>query len=206
MIKRILILSLFTLTFFSSSCKSQQDSTKQKTVKKGDPLEELMTLNDNEYLVATISTNMGDIELELYAKQTPKAVKNFAGLANQGFYDGVTFHRVIKGFMIQGGDPTGTGAGGNSIYGGTFEDEIDPNLRFEGKGVLAMANRGPNTNTSQFFITLGPTAWLNGSYTIFGKVISGQDVVDEIGAVKTTNDKPDTPVVMEKVSVEKRTR
>ena len=180
----------------------------QKTEKKGDPLDELMKLEDNEYLVAQISTNMGDIEIELYAKQAPITVKNFAGLANQGFYDGLIFHRVIDNFMIQGGDPTGTGRGGNSIYGTTFEDEFDPTLKHDGAGVLSMANRGPNTNTSQFFITLVPTPHLNGRHTVFGRVISGLEVVMAIGRVKTTPDdnRPIEPVVMEKVSVEKRTR
>ena len=206
MLKRILLLSFFTLTVFSSSCKSQQDSTEQKIEKKGDPLEELMTLEDNEYLVATMATNMGLIEIELFAQQAPVTVKNFAGLANKGFYDSISFHRVIKQFMIQGGDPTGTGAGGESYYGHTFEDEFDPALQHDGAGILSMANRGPNTNTSQFFITLVPTPWLNGKHTVFGKVISGLEVVEAIGEVETANDKPIKPVIMEKVTVEKRSR
>lgn len=213
MLNKLFRLFLITIMFLSISCKSQQETTQidtsNQTTEKGDPLEELMTLNENEYLVATMLTNLGEIEIELFAEQTPKTVKNFAGLANQGFYDGVTFHRVIEKFMIQGGDPSGTGAGGSSIYGTTFEDEFNSDLKHETPGILSMANRGPNTNTSQFFITLVPTPWLDGKHTIFGKVISGMNVVENIGKVKTSGNpynKPIEPVVMEKVSVEKRTR
>lgn len=128
----------------------------------------------------TIHTDKGNIELEVYPDKAPKTVQNFATLAKKGFYNGITFHRVISDFMIQGGDPTGTGSGGESIYGGRFEDEIDPSLKFDGPGVLAMANAGPNTNTSQFFITHVATPWLDGKHTIFGKVTKGMDVVNSI--------------------------
>ncbi len=155
--------------------------------------------------VAVVETSMGTIEIELFTTQTPKTVKNFVGLAEKGKYDGLIFHRIIDGFMIQGGDPTGTGAGGESIYGGPFEDEFDPSLKHDGAGVLSMANRGPNTNTSQFFITLAATSWLDGRHTIFGKVIGGMDVVKAIGKVKVSkpNDKPVTDVVMKKVTIRK---
>jgi len=154
--------------------------------------------------VAIIKTNMGTIEIELFADQTPKTVENFVGLAEKGYYNGVIFHRVIKKFMIQGGDPTGTGRGGASFWGGKFEDEIVPELKFDDAGILAMANAGPSTNGSQFFITLAATTWLDGNHTIFGKVISGMDVVYAIGEVKTASDKPVDEVVMEEVTIEKR--
>ncbi len=126
-------------------------------------------------------------------------------LAEKGYYKGVIFHRVIDGFMIQGGDPTGTGRGGESLWGKKFNDEIDSRLVFDNEGILAMANAGPNTNGSQFFITLAPTKWLNGNHTIFGKVINGMDVVKAIGKVeKNAQDRPLKDVVMETVTIEKR--
>jgi cyclophilin family peptidyl-prolyl cis-trans isomerase len=155
--------------------------------------------------VAVIKTNMGAIEIELFAKETPKTVENFVGLANKGYYTGVIFHRVIDGFMIQGGDPTGTGRGGESFWGKKFNDEIVKELVFDKEGILAMANAGPNTNGSQFFITLAPTTWLNGNHTIFGKVIKGMDVVKAIGKVeKGSQDRPVKDVVMETVTIEER--
>jgi peptidyl-prolyl cis-trans isomerase-like 1 len=158
-----------------------------------------------EMTVAVIQTNMGTIEIELFAEQTPKTVENFAGLAEKGYYDGIIFHRVIADFMIQGGDPTGTGRGGESLWGGKFEDEIVPALRHDEPGVLSMANAGPNTNGSQFFITVVPTPWLDGKHTVFGKVINGMNVVYDIAKVKTAaGDKPVSDVVMEKVTIEKR--
>ena len=126
---------------------------------------------------AEIETDKGTIELELYPQHAPKTVNNFVFLAREGFYDGVTFHRVISNFMIQGGDPTGTGRGGP---GYKFEDETQGNpLRHE-RGVISMANAGPNTNGSQFFITHEPQPHLDGKHTVFGKVVAGQDVVDAI--------------------------
>lgn len=161
-------------------------------------------MNDST-TVAVIKTNMGTIEIELYDKQTPKTVENFVGLANKKYYDGVIFHRVIDGFMIQGGDPTGTGRGGESFWGKKFNDEIVKELIFDSEGILAMANAGPNTNGSQFFITLAPTKWLNGNHTIFGRVINGMDVVRAIGKVaKNAQDRPLKDVVMESVTIEKR--
>ena len=126
---------------------------------------------------AIIKTTKGDIELDLYADRTPVTVANFVNLAQRGYYDGVTFHRVIPNFMVQGGDPTGSGAGGP---GYRFEDEFDPGLRHDSAGILSMANAGPGTNGSQFFITHLPTPHLDGHHTVFGKVTSGQDVVDSI--------------------------
>lgn len=128
--------------------------------------------------VATFKTNKGDIRVELFADKTPKTVANFEKLASEGFYDGLKFHRVIEDFMIQGGCPKGTGTGGP---GYTFEDEFDPTLKHDGPGVLSMANAGPNTNGSQFFITHVATPWLDGKHSVFGKVLGdGQKVVDKI--------------------------
>ena len=124
-----------------------------------------------------ISTTKGDIELALYPSKAPVTVANFLNLINRGYYKGISFHRVIPNFMIQGGDPTGTGMGGP---GYRFEDECRPDLRHDGPGVLSMANAGPGTNGSQFFITHVPTDWLNGKHTVFGKVTEGQSVVDSI--------------------------
>ena len=132
-----------------------------------------------------LQTNQGNIELTLFADKAPKTVENFVGLVNKGYYDGLIFHRVIKGFMIQGGDPTGTGSGGASLWGGTFADEISGALVFDKQGILAMANSGPNTNASQFFITTAPTPWLNGHHTIFGQVSGGIDVVSKIESTPT---------------------
>jgi len=155
--------------------------------------------------VAIIKTNMGTIEVELFAEQTPKTVENFVGLAEKGYYNGIIFHRVIKDFMLQAGDPTGTGSGGASFWGGKFEDEFVSDLKHDTPGMLSMANAGPNTNGSQFFITLVPTPWLDGKHTVFGKVINGMDVVYAIGKVETVaGDKPVDEVVMEEVIIEKR--
>ena len=150
----------------------------------------------------TIKTNFGDIQFETYNTDAPKTVENFIILANKGFYDGLIFHRVIKGFMIQGGDPNGNGAGGPGYQ---FEDELNPQTESYKagyvKGVVAMANSGLNTNGSQFFIMLENYPLPN-NYTIFGKVVKGQEVVDKIGDTKTdSNDRPLTPVIMEKVYV-----
>lgn len=167
--------------------------------------QEKQDMNDST-VVAVIKTNMGTIEIELFESETPKTVANFVGLAEKGYYNGVVFHRVIENFMIQGGDPTGTGRGGESIYGKKFDDEIVTSLKHEGPGILSMANAGPNTNGSQFFITLIATPWLDGKHTVFGKVISGMDVVNAIGKVETSKpgDRPLKDVVMESVSIEKR--
>lgn len=157
---------------------------------------------ENKKMIATISTTMGDIKLELFQKDAPKTVENFQKLAEKGYYNGVIFHRVIKDFMIQGGDPTGTGRGGESIFGSRFEDEINEHKIVV--GTLAMANAGPNTNGSQFFIvTEQDQPRLDGSYTVFGQVTEGMEVVRKIAAVKTdANDKPLEDVKMTKVTVE----
>ena len=150
--------------------------------------------------VATIDTNHGAIVIELFPQEAPKTVNNFVTLSRDGFYDGVIFHRVIPNFMIQGGDPTGTGTGGP---GYTFEDEFHPSLRFDKAGLLAMANAGPGTNGSQFFITTVPTPHLNDKHTIFGRVTQGQDVVEAISKVqRNPRDKPLEDVVIQGVQID----
>ncbi len=152
-------------------------------------------------------TNKGEFKAILYAKECPETVWNFVNLAEGrqegqkggAFYDGLIFHRVIEGFMIQGGCPDGIGAGGP---GYRFADECLPNLRHEGPGILSMANAGPNTNGSQFFVTLAATPHLDGRHTVFGKVVEGMDIVEKIGVTDTDgNDRPTADVVMEKVSI-----
>ncbi len=133
-----------------------------------------MVIDPTKRYVATISTDLGDIVIELFADKAPVTVNNFVFLAREGYYDGVTFHRVIKGFMAQGGDPTGTGTGGP---GYRFKDEFHPALRHDSPGILSMANAGPGTNGSQFFITFRDTPHLDDHHTVFGKVIDGMDVV-----------------------------
>jgi len=146
---------------------------------------------------ATLHTNHGTIEVELFDDDAPETVKNFVKLAQDGFYDGVVFHRVIPDFMIQGGDPTGTGSGGP---GYEFEDEFNENKAV--RGALAMANAGPNTNGSQFFIvTIDEAPWLDGKHTVFGKVTSGMDIVDALEALPTDGrDRPQEPAVIEKLT------
>ena len=147
---------------------------------------------------ATLHTNHGPIEIEFYDDDAPKTVENFRKLSEDGFYDGLSFHRVIKDFMIQGGCPLGTGTGGP---GYTFEDEFNDHKVQRGK--LAMANAGPNTNGSQFFIvTVAEASWLDGKHTVFGEVVSGMDAVDAIEGVQTgPGDMPEEPVVIERVEL-----
>ena len=136
-------------------------------------------------------TSMGDIEIELYWNEAPRTCNNFISLAHKGYYNNTIFHRIIQNFVVQGGDPSGTGRGGTSIYGKQFEDEIHPNLKHTGAGVLSMANSGKNTNGSQFFITLAPTSHLDGKHTIFGRIKSGMKVVQKMSMVQTNaNNKP----------------
>lgn len=163
---------------------------------------------------AEFDTSMGEIICQLFPQSAPHTVENFTGLATgskefldpqsgsmvkRPFYDGLVFHRVIKNFMIQGGDPLGNGTGGPGYQ---FNDEIDSSRDFTHKGVLAMANAGPNTNGSQFFITVAPAPWLNGNYSIFGQVVSGQSVADRISEVPADRrDRPSTPVVIKHVKI-----
>jgi cyclophilin family peptidyl-prolyl cis-trans isomerase len=136
-----------------------------------------MQIDPTKSYEAVFVTAVGEFRVQLFAEQAPRTVNNFVFLAREGYYDNTTFHRVLPGFMAQGGDPTGTGAGGP---GYTFEDELDPDLRFDRAGLLAMANRGPNTNGGQFFITFGPTPHLNDLHTIFGEVVEGADVLGRL--------------------------
>lgn len=182
--------------------------------------------------VAVMHTNMGDIKIKLFPERTPKTAENFITHAKNGYYDGLKFHRVIKDFMIQGGDPLGTGIGGESIWGGSFEDEFDTELH-NLRGALSMANSGPNTNGSQFFIVqasvapenmlaqmeeltdsgfprdiieayreLGGTPWLDFRHTVFGQVFDGMEIVDKITEVETVNDKPCEDVIITSVDIE----
>ena len=149
--------------------------------------------------IAVIETNKGTIEIELFADKAPKTVENFVALAKKGFYDGVIFHRVIDDFMIQGGDPTGTGMGGP---GYEIPDEFHPDLKHDSAGILSIANAGPNTGGSQFFITLVKTPWLDGKHAVFGKVVKGMDVVKAIGKAETDfSDRPLENIVMKKVTI-----
>lgn len=162
---------------------------------------------DVERITAVFETNLGTFEVELYAKECPETVWNFINLAEgrqetekQGnFYDGLSFHRIIDGFMIQGGCPLGTGTGGPGYM---FKDEFDPSLRHDSEGTLSMANAGPATNGSQFFVTLAPTPHLDNRHSVFGKVVKGMDVVRKIGSVNTgPMDKPLDQVIMNKVLI-----
>lgn len=150
---------------------------------------------DNKQVV--LETTQGTIEIKLFPDIAPKACENFTKLVEKGYYNGIIFHRVIKNFMIQGGDPTGTGRGGVSVWGKPFEDEFSPNIEFDKPGLLAMANAGPGTNGSQFFITTAKTPWLNMHHTIFGEVVSGYDVVQKIES--TATDGQDRPNVEQKI-------
>ena len=145
------------------------------------------------------STTLGDFTAELFEDKAPKTAQNFIDLAEKGFYDGVIFHRVIDDFMIQGGDPTGTGMGGPGYQ---IDDEFGPGLKHDGEGILSMANAGPNTGGSQFFITLVPTPWLDGHHAIFGKIVEGMDIVHKSGSTPTDfQDRPLEDVVMNKVEI-----
>jgi cyclophilin family peptidyl-prolyl cis-trans isomerase len=164
---------------------------------------------DIERAAAVFETNLGTFEAELYAKECPETVWNFINLAegrqetdrDGNFYDGLIFHRVIKGFMIQGGCPSGTGTGGP---GYRFNDEFDSSLRHSSEGILSMANAGPGTNGSQFFVTLGPTPHLDDNHSVFGKVTEGIEVVRKIGSTQTgPGDRPAEDVVMEKVTIKR---
>ncbi|VEL27883.1 unnamed protein product [Protopolystoma xenopodis] len=149
---------------------------------------------ETRFVIFLLSFSHGTLIIELYWKHAPKTCHNFAELSKRGYYNGITFHRIIRDFMIQGGDPTGTGRGGASIYGRYFADEIHPDLKHSGAGILSMANAGPNTNGSQFFITLAPTQWLDGNHTIFGRIALGMKVVQRLGMVEIDQfDRPREP-------------
>jgi len=165
----ILVLSLSILT----QAASLHDSLSKKSATAKNP-------------IVIFETTQGNITLELFPRIAPKAVENFIGHVKSCYYGGIIFHRIIKGFMIQGGDPTGTGRGGESIWGKPFADEFAPNVVFNKQGILAMANAGPFSNGSQFFITVAPTPWLNGKHTIFGEVKLGYENVRKLEIVEVT--------------------
>ncbi len=201
--KNIIFLSSLLLLFF---CLAPQgySQDKQKTKKETKKVETKKTETKSGKTTAEFNTSMGKFEVQLFPDKAPKAVENFTSLAEKGYYKGIIFHRVIPDFMIQGGDPTGTGTGGKSIWGKPFEDEVKSGLKFDAPGILAMANSGPNTNGSQFFITVAATPWLNGHHTIFGKVISGMDVVNAISKVERNDaDKPLKDVVIKGITIKK---
>lgn len=154
--------------------------------------------------VVVMETTQGLVEITLKPSIAPKACENFLGLIEKKYYDGIIFHRVIKDFMIQGGDPTGTGRGGESFFGKPFEDEFTSSAKFDKPGILAMANAGPHTNGSQFFITTVETPWLNQRHTIFGEVTKGYDVIEKIESCDTDRmDKPKSPQKIIKMYLKK---
>jgi len=206
-----LFLSIFLFSACSNNSVDQKKTVTeklqnaQKNEKTNDEISpEKMTekFDEKSDYLATMKTSMGEIKIRLFPKKAPKTVENFVRLAESGFYDGVIFHRVIPNFMIQGGDPTGTGTGGKSIFGKPFADEFSDlkNVR----GALSMANAGPNTNGSQFFINVVDNLHLDGRHTVFGKVIDGMDVVDAISNVpRDADDKPLSPIKIKSIAIEK---
>ena len=205
--KYLLVLLIFITCGGTDSPVETTDTTTLETTTLGENMEKTysaqhqMTIDDNKNYTALIKTSLGDMKVEFFTKDAPVTVNNFITLAKDGYYDGVIFHRVISDFMIQGGDPSGTGHGDYGKYPGyEFEDELNNQIPYS-KGILAMANRGPNTNGSQFFI-MHVDYPLPYSYTIFGKVIDGLDVIDIIASVETgAGDKPVEDVVIESVEI-----
>lgn len=172
-----------------AAVKADEENAQKASMAEFDTVAEEWGQKDNVNVV--LETTQGDVEIELYPGEAPLAVANFVGHIENDYYDGLIFHRVIDGFMVQGGDPQGTGTGGESIWGKPFPDEFSEKLRFNEVGLLAMANSGPTTNGSQFFITTGKPNWLNDKHTIFGKVVNGYDNVVEIEKTETgARDKP----------------
>jgi peptidylprolyl isomerase len=172
----IMVLALFT----GCNPKEIKESSSQNGTAHQNTIETHGTTPQEKMTIVVLKTNQGDIELKMFPEVAPLAVENFVTHAKNGYYNGLIFHRVIKDFMIQGGDPTGTGMSGTSIWNKEFVNEYAPNVVFDRPFLLAMANHGPNTNGSQFFITTQATPWLNGGYTIFGEVIGGQESVRKI--------------------------
>lgn len=201
------IFALVLSSLFLLSCGNKYTAVNvESEVKSGKKIEEVIKLKDREQLVATLNTSLGKIQFELYPDVAPKAVTNFIGLSLQGYYNKLTFHRVVRDFMIQAGDSTATGSGGRSYFGSEFEDECTSELSHNSPGTVSMANRGPHTNTSQFFISTVATPWLDGKHTLFGKVINGMDVVYEIGRLETDRmEKPIKSIFINSVTFEKRT-
>ena len=203
--KKLIILSMLLLSFCGGEAIEdeivQTTEVTEMTYDKTYTSTPAMSIDVNSTYTAELETSLGNIVIELFTDTSPITVNNFVNLSNDGYYNDVIFHRVIKGFMIQGGDPSGTGHGDMGKYPGyDFEDELDNPMNYE-KGIVAMANRGPNTNGSQFFI-MHEDYPLPYQYTIFGKVLSGLDVVDAIGNVQTgENDKPNEDVVILNIKI-----
>ena len=203
--KKLIIFSMLLLSFCGGEAVQdeivQTTEVTEMTYDKTYTSQPEMSIDVNSTYTAELETSLGNIVIELFTDTSPITVNNFVNLSNDGYYNDVIFHRVIKGFMIQGGDPSGTGHGDMGKYPGyDFEDELDNPMNYE-KGIVAMANRGPNTNGSQFFI-MHEDYPLPYQYTIFGKVLSGLDVVDAIGNVQTgENDKPNEDVVILNVKI-----
>jgi len=197
--KRAIVGIVLTLVVLLTGCNAKDTNS---TVSKNENITVKTDDKKSKDIIVVLETNQGDIELKMFPEVAPLAVENFVTHAKDGYYDGLIFHRVIKDFMIQGGDPTGTGRGGESIWKKEFVNEHKANVVFDKPFLLAMANHGPNTNGSQFFITTEATSFLNGGYTIFGEVLSGQDVVEKIENCKTARaDRPVVKQVMKKVTV-----
>ena len=203
--KKLIIFSMLLLSFCGGEVVQdeivQTTEVTEMTYDKTYTSTPEMSIDVNTTYTAELETSLGNIVIELFTDTSPITVNNFVNLSNDGYYNDVIFHRVIKGFMIQGGDPSGTGHGDMGKYPGyDFEDELDNPMNYE-KGIVAMANRGPNTNGSQFFI-MHEDYPLPYQYTIFGKVLSGLDVVDAIGNVQTgENDKPNEDVVILNIKI-----
>ncbi|MCP2036078.1 peptidyl-prolyl cis-trans isomerase B (cyclophilin B) [Planomicrobium sp. HSC-17F08] len=230
------LMPVVLLTAFLAACNTNSETsttepanteTSSETASEAKVIEGYPQLSkevaEDEALVA-MKTSMGDIKIKLFPELAPKAVENFMTHAEDGYYDGLLFHRVMEGFMIQGGDPTGTGGGGESIYGKPFEDEFSKNL-YNIRGALSMANAGPGTNGSQFFIVqatevpdeqipadhpeeikaaykeMGGASWLDGKHTVFGQVVEGMDVVDAIAATETQQERPVEDITIDSIEV-----
>lgn len=211
---RIIVMLCCALALSVTAQVKQKKQATAKPTTQGQSKGASMETPEGKTPYAIVETNVGTFEIKLYPDDAPKTVKNFIGLTEEGYFNNVIFHRISKGFVIQTGDPSGTGTGGKSIYGGDFEDELNPKTpsyqRGYKKGVTAMANRGPNTNTSQFFIMLTDVDYMPKNYSIFGAVTKGLDIIDKIGSVEIRpqmgprDGRPVKDVVMQKVTIEYR--
>lgn len=191
--KLIVLLAAFAALFLLGGCSG--NAAQQQT---SQPAADTQMVNPNNP-VAVFETTKGTFKVELFLDKAPITAQNFIDLTNKGFYNGIIFHRVIDGFMIQGGDPNGNGTGGP---GYTIPDEFGEGLAHSSAGYISMANAGPNTGGSQFFITLDATPWLDGKHAVFGKVLEGMNVVRAIGKVTTFSDRPLSPIIIKKLTIQ----
>jgi peptidylprolyl isomerase len=199
--KKIILSLVLTVAVLLTGCNAKDNNSTSATNTSPIVKNEVKKSND---VIVVLETTQGTIELKMFPEVAPLAVENFTTHAKNGYYNGLIFHRIIKDFMIQGGDPTGTGRAGESIWKKSFVDEFKPNVVFDRPLLLAMANSGPKTNGSQFFITTAITPWLNGKHTIFGEVISGGDVARKLEAIKVgAGSKPIVPQKIIKAYVKK---